>query len=104
MADTQKSTHPIKILLVEERKRVLPDIIPILQKFGYDVVGSAKDGDDAIALTKKLDIDLILMGIDIPGLLNGIEAARIIHFISKPFTPQDFTIKVRHILNGQNKK
>lgn len=69
---------PKKILLVEEQKVVLRDIIPILQQFGYDVVDSAKDGNDAIELTEKHDIDLILMGINIPGLLNGIDAARII--------------------------
>lgn len=79
MAGSKDSTSQKKILLVEEQRAVLHNIIPILQQFGYHVVGSAKDGNDAIELTGKLDVDLILMGIDIPGLLNGIDTARIIH-------------------------
>ncbi len=78
MVESKESTSPKKILLVEEHKVVLRDIIPILQQLGYDVVGSAQDGNDAIELSRKLDVDLILMGIDIPGLINGIDAARII--------------------------
>lgn len=68
-----------KILLVEEEKAVLQNIVPILEKFGYEVVGSAKHGNNAIELAKQHNIDLILMGINIPGELNGIDTARIIH-------------------------
>lgn len=41
------------------------------------VVGEAKNGKEAVALTKKLKPDVVLMDIGIPNL-NGIEATRII--------------------------
>jgi DNA-binding NarL/FixJ family response regulator len=47
----------------------------ILRQEGFEVVGEASDGQEAITLAKKLSPDIVLMDISMP-LLNGIDAAR----------------------------
>jgi DNA-binding LytR/AlgR family response regulator len=63
------------VLVVEDEKIVNKDIQLSLKKLGYNVVGSADNGADAIkeALEKKPDI--VLMDIMLKGTMNGIEAA-----------------------------
>jgi DNA-binding NarL/FixJ family response regulator len=56
--------------IVREGFRKMLELEPDLE-----VVGEAKDGRQAIALTKKLHPDVVLMDIAMP-LLNGLEAAR----------------------------
>jgi two-component sensor histidine kinase len=45
---------------------------------GYEVVGSASSGEEAIEMVRNLIPDLVLMDIVMPGVLDGIEAAEII--------------------------
>jgi DNA-binding NarL/FixJ family response regulator len=47
----------------------------ILTEEGFEVVGEASDGQEAITLAKKLAPDVALLDISMP-LLNGIDAAR----------------------------
>ena len=42
---------------------------------GFDCIGDAESGEDAVAKADALDPDLILMDINLPGI-NGIEATR----------------------------
>jgi DNA-binding NarL/FixJ family response regulator len=43
----------------------------------FEVVGEAEDGREAIEFAQKLDPDVILMEIGLPGM-NGVEATRVI--------------------------
>lgn len=42
---------------------------------GFEVVGEAGTGEDAVALAADLQPDLVLMDINLPGI-NGVEATR----------------------------
>ncbi|MBE0516397.1 MAG: response regulator, partial [Methanophagales archaeon] len=45
-----------------------------LTSLGYEVVGRASSGNEAIEMAKSLMPDLILMDIVMPGKLDGIDA------------------------------
>src|SRR5437764_14257914 len=45
---------------------------------GFEVVGEAESGEDAVAQVEALHPRLVLMDINMPGI-NGIEASRRIH-------------------------
>ena len=56
-------------------RKILKDI---LIKDGYEIVGEAVNGADAIAKYKQLKPDLVTMDITMPDM-NGIEAVKQIH-------------------------
>lgn len=68
----------IKIVIVEDEGIVAWDLEQRLQSLGYEVVGIAATGADALDLVKNNDVDLILMDIILKGKLNGIETALLI--------------------------
>jgi len=66
----------IRILLADDHTIVLQGLSRFLQEQeGMEVVGQAKDGLMAVALTRELKPDLVIMDISMPGL-SGIEATR----------------------------
>lgn len=65
-----------KILIVEDESLVVMDLTLSLTKLGYDVIGSASNYQDAIALTKDKKPNLILMDIYLNGNIDGIETAK----------------------------
>lgn len=67
----------LKVLVVEDEGLVAAGLRGQLEDIGHQVVGLAKDGDEAVSLASKLRPDLIIMDIRIPGI-DGIEAARAI--------------------------
>jgi DNA-binding NarL/FixJ family response regulator len=44
----------------------------------FEVVGEAEDGMEAIEFAQKIDPDVILMDVGLPGI-NGVEVTRVIH-------------------------
>jgi len=66
----------IKILLAEDHAVVRESIHESLSREPeFNVVGEARDGEEAVSLAQKLVPDVILMDISMP-VLNGIEATR----------------------------
>ncbi len=65
-----------RALICEDVGVTVMQIRKALQKAGYEVVGEAVEGRQAIDLAKELQPDLILMDINMPGATNGIEATR----------------------------
>jgi NarL family two-component system response regulator LiaR len=65
---------PYSVLLVDDHRIVRDGIRAILERTSeFRVVGEAENGSDAVTLSKKLNPDLVLMDIGLPGM-NGIEA------------------------------
>lgn len=67
-----------KILVVDDEAIITMQLEERLTAMGYNVVGMAVSGQEAIEKARKLAPDLVLMDIVMPGRLNGIEAAKTI--------------------------
>jgi two-component system, cell cycle sensor histidine kinase and response regulator CckA len=70
---------PPRILVVEDERIVAMDLAATLQELGYEVVGMATRGEDAVQRAAELQPELILMDVRLAGKLDGIQAAEIIH-------------------------
>jgi DNA-binding NarL/FixJ family response regulator len=67
---------PITVLLAEDHEIVREGLRKLLEADSdIEVVGTAANGRQAVALTKKLRPDVVVMDIAMP-LLNGLEATR----------------------------
>ena len=69
-----------KILIVEDENIVAKDLQKRLTNLGYDIVGIASTGEDAIKKAAATLPDLVLMDVRLKGEMNGIEAASILRF------------------------
>ncbi|HFE9685639.1 TPA: ANTAR domain-containing response regulator [Clostridium perfringens] len=65
------------IVIVDDEPITRMDTRGILEANGYDVVGEASDGFEAIEVCKKYNPSLVLMDIDMP-LLDGIKASKVL--------------------------
>lgn len=64
-----------KILIAEKSTFMRVMLTTALGKLGFDVLGSAKDGEDAVAKYKELKPDVVLVDIALDGI-DGIEVTR----------------------------
>jgi len=67
-----------RILITEDEPLVAKLMEKTLKALGYDPVGIAGSGSDAIEMAHQLLPDLVVMDINLPGKVDGIEATRII--------------------------
>ncbi len=68
----------IKVLIADDHGVVREGLMAMLQAIDVvDVVGEAKNGQDAVEQTRKLLPDVILMDLRMP-LMDGVEATRLI--------------------------
>ena len=72
-----------RILIAEDESIIAMDIKRIIEKEGYEVTSVAASAIDVIEKTEFHKPDLILMDIKLNGLLDGIEASKIISFKHK---------------------
>ncbi|HYO85533.1 MAG TPA: response regulator [Dermatophilaceae bacterium] len=61
-------------MVAEDEALIRLDLAEMLTEAGFDVVGQVSDGEQAIALTRQLQPDLVIMDVKMP-LLDGISAA-----------------------------
>ncbi|WP_369052205.1 MULTISPECIES: ANTAR domain-containing response regulator [Kineococcus] len=75
-ADTAASapTTTRRVVVAEDEAIIRLDIVEMLREAGYDVVGEAGDGEQAVALAEEHKPDLVVMDIKMP-VLDGISAA-----------------------------
>ncbi len=67
-----------KVLVVEDEAIVAADLAESLRNLGFEPVGPADSGEQAIALAGSAQPDVVLMDIMLKGTMLGTEAARII--------------------------
>ncbi len=65
------------VLLVDDQVLFRKALASLLSDAGWEVVGEAADGNEAVELAHELKPDLVLMDIRMPGM-NGLEATRLI--------------------------
>lgn len=64
----------LRVLVVEDEAIIRMDVVSTLEEAGFEVVAQGSDGEEAIALSKEHDPDLVVMDIKMPKL-DGISAA-----------------------------
>ena len=64
-----------KILVVEDDADIIRSIREGLEFHGYEMIGSAVSGEQALSMLEKKTPDLILMDIGLMGEMDGVETA-----------------------------
>jgi len=91
--------NPLTIMIAEDNIINLKIAVRMLEKMGHRVL-SVNNGEQAVDMYTKYDIDLILMDVQMP-VMDGFEATRLIRNIEKKtgkFTP--ILALTAHALNG----
>src|SRR3954453_19410562 len=65
----------MRILVAEDETIIRLDLRGLLERAGHEVIGEARDGEEAVGLARELEPDLAVMDVKMPRL-DGIEAAR----------------------------
>ena len=71
---TSSTAAPYRIIVAEDETLIRMDLVEMLREAGYDVVGAASDGREAIELAESLKPDLAILDVKMP-ILDGISAA-----------------------------
>ena len=66
---------PIRVVLADDHALVRQGLKALLEREGFQVVGEASDGQEAVRLLPSLHPDVAVLDISMP-LLNGVDAAR----------------------------
>ncbi len=74
--DTPTTTLP-RVVVAEDEAIIRLDIVETLKESGFDVVGQAGDGAEAVRLALELKPNLVLMDIKMPGT-DGLQAAEVL--------------------------
>jgi response regulator NasT len=64
----------LRIVVAEDEALIRLDLAEMLAELGYDVVGQASDGEQAVALVQEHRPDVVIMDVKMP-VLDGISAA-----------------------------
>lgn len=72
-----------RVVVAEDEAIIRLDIVETLKESGFEVVGQAGDGAEAVRLALELKPDLVLMDIKMPGT-DGLQAAEVLAEHSVP--------------------
>ena len=78
-ANQKRSPDAIKILIVEDEATVAESLNDQLIHLGYQVYGTAANGEDALRIMENSNPDLVMMDIMLEGSMDGVEVASRIH-------------------------
>jgi AmiR/NasT family two-component response regulator len=71
---TENATARTRVLVAEDEAIIRMDLAEMLGEAGYDVVGQAGDGEQAVELARALRPDIVIMDVKMP-VMDGITAA-----------------------------
>lgn len=72
-----KNTGPTRVLVAEDEALIRLDLVELLTDEGFEVIGQAADGEEAVKLARELQPDLVIMDVKMPKM-DGITAAEAI--------------------------
>lgn len=72
--NTEPAAPACRVLVAEDEALIRLDLVEMLHEEGYDVVGQAGDGQEAVDLAEELKPDLVIMDVKMPRR-DGIDAA-----------------------------
>ena len=67
----------LSVLIADDETTVLEALTTVLTRLGYNVVGTARDGAEAVEMVRSTPADFLVLDISMP-VMDGIEAARVI--------------------------
>jgi len=73
------------VLVADDHRQFREALVALLELDGFEVVGLADDGADAVALAKQVRPDVVVMDLSMP-VLNGLDATRLVRD-ALPWTP-----------------
>ena len=65
----------VRVVIVDDTEHVRRVVVEMLRLDGFDVVGEAADGEQAVARTIELEPHVVVMDLQMP-VLDGLEATR----------------------------
>src|SRR5690242_15459325 len=74
MTGSPTADKPRRVLVAEDEALIRLDLAEMLREEGYDVVGEAGDGQEAVDMAEELRPDLVIMDVKMPRR-DGIDAA-----------------------------
>ncbi len=69
-----KNSRPTRVLVAEDEALIRLDLVELLTDEGFEVIGQAADGEEAVKLARELRPDLVIMDVKMPRM-DGIAAA-----------------------------
>lgn len=71
---TTDADRPRRVLIAEDEALIRLDLAEMLREEGYEVIGEAGDGQEAVEMAESLRPDLVIMDVKMPRR-DGIDAA-----------------------------
>ncbi|MEO7587448.1 MAG: response regulator [Arachnia sp.] len=71
------NSRPTRVLVAEDEALIRLDLVELLTDEGFEVIGQAADGEEAVKLARELQPDLVIMDVKMPKM-DGITAAEAI--------------------------